>query len=207
MHPYSLYLVTDEKLSTEQLKTIIPAAIKAGVTLVQLREKTSSSDVFLAKAKLLKKLLAPTNTPLIINDNIDIALAVDADGIHLGQSDLSVIQARAILGPNKIIGLSVENMQQLTFSQKLPIDYIGLSAIFASTTKHDLKKIWGVDNLAAAVKSSALPIIAIGGINQSNIKQVSAALPAGVAIVSAICSADCPYQATLDLKEQCTHIL
>ncbi|MGI2799718.1 thiamine phosphate synthase, partial [Photobacterium damselae] len=179
MHNYRLYLVTDENQDIETLKFVIKEAIAGGVTMVQLREKHGNVQEFIHRALVVKALLINTGIPLIINDRVDVALAVDADGIHLGQSDMPVAIARRLLGKDKIIGLSVENSQQLDEAQNLPIDYIGLSAIYPTQTKTDTVYYWGIDGLKQAVETTSLPIVAIGGINDKNISNVSATKVAG----------------------------
>jgi thiamine-phosphate pyrophosphorylase len=124
-----------------------------------------------------------------------VALAIDADGVHLGQSDMPAGIARRLLGKDKLLGLSIENEQQLIEAESLPIDYLGLSAIFATPTKTDIKKEWGIKGLASAVAQSSFPIVAIGGINVTNLEAVIATDVAGVALVSAICDARSPQDA------------
>ncbi len=201
-NPYLLYLVTDEHLETASLLHIVEQAIFGGVTMVQLREKGNDVQHFIAKGLALKELVTPLGIPLIINDRVDVALAVEADGVHLGQSDMPVHFARQLLGPNKLIGLSVENEAQLLESARLPIDYIGLSAIFASQTKRDTLREWGIAGLQRAVAQSELPVVAIGGIDQRNITEVAATGAAGIALVSAICHAEDPKLAALQLCDR-----
>lgn len=199
INPYKLYLVTDEQQDIQTTVAVVNEAVKGGVTAVQIREKQTDTRQFIEKALAVKNVLKGTNVPLIINDRIDVALAVKADGIHLGQSDMPVSMARGIVGSRMLIGLSVENEQQLIDAQHLPIDYIGLSAIFATPTKTNIKKQWGLKGLTQAVQQSHYPIVAIGGINQSNIEQIARTQTAGVALVSAICHAKSPMQASTDL--------
>ncbi|WED24745.1 thiamine phosphate synthase [Vibrio sp. JC009] len=195
MNPYRLYLVTDEQQDLPTTIKVVEQAVAGGVTIVQVREKHSDIRVFINKAKAIKQVLQGTNVPLVINDRVDVALAVDADGVHLGQSDMPAELARQLLGEDKIIGLSVESQKQLEEAKSLPVDYLGLSAIFATPTKTDIKKEWGIDGLKAAVKQSTLPVVAIGGINASNIQAVAGTGVEGIALVSAICHAQFPEQA------------
>ncbi|MGF1700798.1 thiamine phosphate synthase [Photobacterium makurazakiensis] len=199
MHNYQLYLVTDEHQNIDQLKFVIKEAVAGGVTMVQLREKHGDVREFIQRAMVVKALLLDTGVPLIINDRVDVALAVDADGIHLGQSDMPPAIARRLIGDDKILGLSVENEKQLVQAQSLPVDYLGLSAIFPTPTKKDTVYAWGIDGLAKAVESSRLPLVAIGGINESNIKAVADTGTAGIALVSAICHAASPEKASKHL--------
>ncbi|PQJ42282.1 thiamine-phosphate diphosphorylase [Vibrio campbellii] len=196
MNAYRLYLVTDDQQDLATLKRVVRKAVEGGVTMVQVREKHGDVRAFIERAQAVKDILKDTDVPLIINDRVDVALAVDADGVHLGQSDMPAAVARELIGPYKILGLSIENEQQLAEADSLPIDYIGLSAIFATPTKTNTKKHWGIDGLKMALETTSLPIVAIGGINESNIPQLSATGVHGLALVSAICHADDPKTAS-----------
>jgi thiamine-phosphate pyrophosphorylase len=192
MNAYRLYLVTDDQQDLATLKHVVSKAVEGGVTMVQVREKHGDVRAFIERAQAVKAILKGTNVPLIINDRVDVALAVDADGVHLGQSDMPAHIARKLIGPNKILGLSIEDEQQLAQVDTLPIDYIGLSAIFATPTKINTKKHWGIDGLKMALSTTSLPIVAIGGINEATIPELSATGVHGLALVSAICHADDP---------------
>ncbi|MHC0045585.1 thiamine phosphate synthase [Vibrio campbellii] len=196
MNAYRLYLVTDDQQDLATLKRVVRKAVEGGVTMVQVREKHGDVRAFIERAQAVKDILKDTDVPLIINDRVDVALVVDADGVHLGQSDMPATIARELIGPNKILGLSIENEEQLTEADSLPIDYIGLSAIFATPTKTNTKKHWGIDGLKMALETTSLPIVAIGGINESNIPQLSATGVHGLALVSAICHAEDPKAAS-----------
>ncbi|MDA0113323.1 thiamine phosphate synthase [Vibrio sp. 2art] len=196
MNAYRLYLVTDDQQDLATLKRVVRKVVEGGVTMVQVREKHGDVRAFIERAQAVKDILKDTNVPLIINDRVDVALAVDADGVHLGQSDMPATIARELIGPNKILGLSIENEEQLAEADSLPIDYIGLSAIFATPTKTNTKKFWGIDGLKMALETTSLPIVAIGGINESNIPQLSATGVHGLALVSAICHAEDPKAAS-----------
>lgn len=196
MNAYRLYLVTDDQQDLATLKRVVRKAVEGGVTMVQVREKHGDVRAFIERSQAVKDILKDTDVPLIINDRVDVALAVDADGVHLGQSDMPAIIARELIGPNKTLGLSIENEEQLAEADSLPIDYIGLSAIFATPTKTNTKKHWGIDGLKMALETTSLPIVAIGGINESNIPQLSATGVHGLALVSAICHAEDPKAAS-----------
>lgn len=202
MNPYRLYLVTDDQQDLDTLKTVVAEAVIGGVTMVQVREKHGDLRAFIERAMAVKTILQGTGVPLIINDRVDVALAVDADGVHLGQSDMQVETARRLIGNDKLLGLSIENEQQLIAAEHLPLDYIGLSAIFATATKTNIKKEWGIDGLSNAVLQSSLPIVAIGGINAANLDAVVATQVNGIALVSAICHAQSPRQAASELIRQ-----
>ena len=197
-----LYLVTDRELSLgRSLEEVVSEAVKGGVTVVQLREKDASTGEFIELARRLMKLLKPLRIPLIINDRVDVALAVDADGVHIGQSDMSYEDARRLLGPDKIIGLSVENFKDIEAANALDVDYIGISPVYGTPTKTDTAEPFGLEGLRKAVQMSAHPTVAIGGMNASTISDVMAAGTDGVAVVSAICSAENIQKATSDLRE------
>jgi len=202
MNPYRLYLVTDDQQDLYTLINVVKEAVAGGVTMVQVREKSNDIQSFITRAKMVKTILQGTGVPLIINDRVDVALAVDADGVHLGQSDMPAQMARTLMGPNKLLGLSIENEQQLIEANTLPLDYIGLSAIFATPTKTDTLKQWGIGGLQKAINVSQFPIVAIGGINHSNLDQIINTGVDGVALVSAICHADDPKSAAAALLKQ-----
>lgn len=196
----SLYLVTDRSLSGgRELEYIVGEAVRGGVTMVQLREKHCSSREFYRLAVRLKKCLAPWRVPLIINDRLDIALACDADGLHLGQSDLPCSIARKILGKNKIIGLSVENMQDVTQAKREEVDYIGISPVFSTPTKSDTAPELGLKGVREITSVARCPAVAIGGINIRNAQAVIAAGADGISVVSAIMSAPDPRLAASEL--------
>lgn len=198
----SLYLVTDSSLSLGRpLEYIVEEAVKGGVTLVQLREKEADSATFYQLALNLKKILQPYGVPLIINDRLDIALAVDADGLHIGQHDLPYTVARGLLGRDKIIGLSVETVEEARLANALDVDYIAFSPVFNTQTKQDIAKplgLAGIQEIAAFTKHQT---VGIGGINRSNAQQVREAGADGIAVVSAIVSQQEVSAAASDLIE------
>ena len=195
-----LYLVTDRPLSLgRDIEEIVREAVEGGVTMVQLREKECPTGEFVALAKRLKALLAPLGVPLIINDRVDVALAVDADGVHIGQSDMPYEVARRLLGKEKIIGLSVENFKDLEVANTLDVDYVGISPVYGTPTKSDTAEPFGLEGLRRAVEMSVHPTVAIGGMNAQTIGEVMAAGTDGVAVVSAICSAPSPRKAAEEL--------
>ena len=197
-----LYLVTDRSLSSgRSLEEVVSEAVAGGVTMVQLREKDASTGEFVELAFRLKEILKPYNVPLIINDRVDVALAVDAEGLHIGQSDMPYEIARILLGPDKIIGLSVENMDDLLEANRLDVDYVGISPVYGTPTKTDTAEPFGLEGLRRAVALSDHPTVAIGGMNAGTIADVIAAGTDGVAVVSAICSADSPRSAAKELLE------
>lgn len=196
-----LYLVTDRDLSLgRSLEEVVCEAVAGGATIVQLREKEASTGEFIALGRKLMTVLKPLGVPLIINDRVDVALAVDADGVHIGQSDMSYEDARRLLGPDKIIGLSVENMEDILKANELDVDYVGISPVYGTPTKTDTAEPFGLEGLRKAVELSAHPTVAIGGMNASTIGDVIAAGADGVAVVSAICSAKNIKETTSKLK-------
>lgn len=201
-----LYLVTDRPLSLGRpIEEIVMEAVAGGVTMVQLREKEAPTGEFVTLAKSLKALLAPLGVPLIINDRVDVALAADADGVHIGQSDMSYEDARQLLGGDKIIGLSVENFDDLAVANTLDVDYVGISPVYGTPTKSDTAEPFGLEGLRKAVAMSVHPTVAIGGMNASTIGEVMAAGTDGVAVVSAICSAPSPRKAAQELLKVITN--
>lgn len=191
-----LYLVTDQaSLRGRPLADVVLAAVQGGVTCVQLREKTLSTRDFVALARTMRALLEPFKVPLIINDRIDVALACGAHGVHLGQSDMPVELARRLLPANVFLGLSVENVDDVRRAASQPVDYLGVSPVFATPTKTDTALPWGLAGLRQVRAMSALPLVAIGGIHRHNAREVLTAGADGLAVVSALCAADNPQAA------------
>ena len=183
---YSLYLVTDRNLCrNKSLESAIEESILGGVTIVQLREKDTPSKDFYTVALKVKKVTDKYNVPLIINDRVDIALAVDASGVHVGQEDLSCELVRKLLPKGKIIGVSAHNIEEARKAEKDGADYVGCGAVFNTSTKSNVKEL-GIDKLKGIKESISIPVVAIGGINENNIDQLYGSNIDGVAVVSAI---------------------
>ena len=198
----SLYLITDENyIKDESFEFVIEEALKGGVTVVQLREKKSSTKDFLKKAFRLKSLLLKYNVPLIINDRIDIALACDADGIHIGQSDMPYIYARKLLGPNKIIGLSIESFEEAQQAEEFDLDYIAISPVFSTPTKENTKIEFGIEGIKRISSLSRHKTVAIGGINLDNVSEIITAGADGISVISAILCDENIYRASVELRE------
>ncbi|MFI2741139.1 thiamine phosphate synthase [Zhouia sp. PK063] len=196
-----LYLVTDSSMTTvEKLPFIVEQAVLGGVTMVQLREKHANTKTFINMAQQLKTMLSLYQIPLIINDRIDIALAIDADGVHLGQDDMPYAIARKLLGAHKIIGLSVESIAQVYEANTLDVDYIGISPVFATPTKTNTKIEFGIQGIQSISKITKHKTVAIGGINTTNASQIIQAGANGIAVVSAIMKAPDPKIAAQQLK-------
>jgi thiamine-phosphate pyrophosphorylase len=196
-----LYLVTDRGLcGNKPLEYVVAQAVQGGVAYLQLREKDISTRSFVEEAKVIKKLLTPYKVPLIINDRVDVALASGADGVHIGQDDMPYAIVRSLMGPASIIGLSVETWEDVEQSQHLDVDYIGVSPVFATPTKTDTKGAWGLEGLKKIKAFSRHPLVAIGGINESNTAEVVKAGADCLAVVSAICAAADPAAAAKRLN-------
>jgi thiamine-phosphate pyrophosphorylase len=198
-----LYLVTDRGLAGPRgVIDTVAAAVAGGVTLVQVRSPGATGRSFVEEARALKALLTPLGVALLVNDRVDVALAVDADGVHVGQSDIDAVTVRAMLGPRKIIGLSVGSPAEWQAAQHhlAAVDYIGAGPVFATTTKTDAGAAIGCDGLASVVTLSPLPVVAIGGIGAGNAAAVMSAGPQGIAVVSAVMAAVDPARAARDLR-------
>ncbi|WP_291321414.1 thiamine phosphate synthase [Desulfonatronospira sp.] len=197
---YSLYLVTDRGLTHgRDLIQLVMEAVQGGVTMVQIREKSCTSGEFFSTARELKKKLTTLGVPLLINDRADIALATGADGVHIGQKDVPYQAVRELLGPGKIIGISINTYDQLKVAAMSDVDYLSLSPVFPTPTKTDTSEPFGIEGLKKARSMTDKPLITIGGINRDNLSDVMATGMNGVAVVSAVCSAESPAEAAGDL--------
>lgn len=195
-----LCLVTDRVLAHgRSLPEIVSASVRGGVTMVQLREKTVSTRDFVAIARDLLDVLKPSGVPLVINDRLDVALAVGAQGVHVGQDDMPVEVVRRLLGANSIIGLSITSLEDLRTCATEAADYLGVGPIFSQTTKTDAAAPLGLAGLAAIRRETAKPLMAIGGIGSGNAASVLSQGADGVAVVSAIMAADDPESAAVAL--------
>ena len=199
----TLYLVVgSDAVGGRRLEDVVGAAVRGGVTLVQLREKTLPDADVIARARRLKSLLDPGGVPLIVNDRVEVARAADADGVHLGQDDLDAARARDMLGPDKIVGVSAGTAAEASRVDRALADYVGVGSVYATATKPDAGAPIGVDGLGVLCRAlSPLPIVAIGGIHGGNAAEVMASGAAdGVAVVSAVCGAADPEAAARDLR-------
>lgn len=203
MFDCSLYLVTDRRLSLGRTTIeIVRAAVEGGVTCVQLRDKHASTREFLDEARRVREMLAGTNVPLIINDRLDVALAVGADGVHLGQTDMHISDARRLVGERLVIGISAESVADAIRAEAEGADYIGVSPVFTTPTKMDTAPPLGLEGLRAIRRTVRLPLVAIGSIRHDNAAEVLRAGADGLAVVSAIVSAPCPRMAAAALRQQ-----
>ena len=191
----SLYLVTDNSDDEEKFLKTIEEAINGGVTVVQIREKTADTLDFYNLALKVKEITTKYNVPLIINDRVDVALAVDADGVHVGQSDMPCDITRELIGENKILGVSAATIDEAKKAEKDGADYIGTGAVFPTSTKDDAPSITKKD-LKNIVDSINIPVVAIGGINIENANELKNTGISGLSVVSAIMSADNPKKAS-----------
>jgi thiamine-phosphate pyrophosphorylase len=199
---WRLYLVTDRVLARgRSIAWVVEAAVRGGVTAVQLREKSCSTRDFVQLGRELKKRLNPLQVPLIVNDRVDIALEIEADGVHIGQRDMDPAGARRLLGPDAIIGLSIETIEQARAAVSFDVDYLGVGPVFSTATKIDAALPLGVAALARVRAISRHAIVAIGGIGLENARQVIDSGVDGVAIVSAICAADDPERSARELRQ------
>jgi thiamine-phosphate diphosphorylase len=202
-YDYSIYYVTDEELlhPNYDLYKSVEDAIIGGATMIQLREKNITTRDFIEKAKKIKDICSKYEVPLIINDRVDVALAIDADGVHLGQDDMDISFARKILGQGKIIGISASNLQEAQIAEKGGADYIGVGAMYSTNTKIDAD-MTTMEELKIIRKEVKIPIVVIGGINQKTIPDFKDTDIDGLAIVSAIASSDNQVETTKSLKKQ-----
>jgi len=198
---YSVYLVTDRRKKTdEEFLNIIEEAIKGGTTVVQLREKTASTKEFYELALKVKEITSRYGVPLLINDRIDIALAVDSEGVHIGQDDMPADIAREIIGDDKILGVSASTVEEAKKAEIDSADYIGSGAVFPTATKDDADSV-SKEELKEIVDSIDIPVVAIGGITVENAHTLKGSGIAGFSVVSAIMSAEDPKEASEKLKE------
>jgi len=200
---WDVYLVTDRAFSKGRpTLEIVEAAVRGGISAVQLREKNLEARAFYEEGLKIRALLRTAGVPLIINDRIDVALALDADGVHLGQSDMPVGVARTVLGPNRIIGLSVEDPSHVNQDAVSYADYLGVSPIFLTGTKTELIRAWELDGLRQVRTLTTLPLVGIGSVKRDNARSVIEAGADCVAVVTAIVAADDPELATRHLVEE-----
>lgn len=181
----TLYLVTDRRWLDRPLEEVVEEGIKAGVTMVQLREKDIDFDEYVDLGKKVKAVTDRYNIPFIINDNVEVAKEIDADGVHIGQEDRDVREAREILGKEKIIGVSASNLYEAERAEKASADYLGVGALFATDSKDDAKYV-SYDDLKEIVSKTGIPVVGIGGIDKDNIINLKDSNISGVAVISAI---------------------
>ena len=203
----SLYLVTNrDKLSDEEFFDVIEKSLKGGVSLVQLREKTAPAREVIELAKKLKKLCHSYNVPLLVDDRVDIALAAELDGVHLGNDDMDVADAKKILGDDKIIGSTAKNLEWAMAEEKKGADYLGVGAIFETKT-HVKTTRTSVETLKEINDNIKIPTVAIGGLNYDNIDILKGSKAKGVSVVRAIMDSKNPYKDAKNLREKVMNVL
>ena len=196
-----LYAVTDRTwLKEEALCEQVEKAIKGGATFVQLREKNLDEESFLGEALEIQKLCKMYNIPFVINDNVEIAKKINADGVHVGQSDMKAVNVREILGKDKILGVSAQTVEQALLAQKEGADYIGVGAVFPTGSKADADDV-SFNTLKEICTAVSIPVVAIGGISASNVSNLKKSGISGIAVISAIFGSDDIESATKNLKE------
>ena len=201
-----LYAVTDRHwLNGRTLVECVEQAIDGGATFVQLREKDLDEAAFLNEARALKKLCAERAVPFVVNDDVMIAKEVCADGVHVGQSDMACLEARRILGPDAIIGVSAQTVEQALLAEKQGADYLGVGAVFATGSKADAESV-SLDTLKAICAAVKIPVVAIGGISAGNVQQLVGTGIAGISVISAIFANDDIRAATRNLRAMCEEI-
>jgi len=196
-----LYLVTDRGLcGSRSLEDVAHQALLGGAVCIQLREKEMPTRFFVEEARRMKVLTTRFRVPLIINDRLDVALASGADGVHIGQDDMPYAEARRLMGPNAIIGLSVETWDDVVEAEPLDVNYLGVSPVFETPTKADTKGSWGFAGLARIKAYSRHKLVAIGGMNASNVEEAVMAGADCIAVVSAICAASDPLLVSREIN-------
>ncbi len=201
-----LYAVTDRSwLQGRSLVSVAGEALEGGVTFLQLREKHQNHDTFLAEARELKTLCALRRVPFVINDDVEIARACDADGVHIGQCDMELTRARQILGPEKIIGVSAQTVEQALTAERNGADYLGVGAMFPTATKGDAEVV-PMETLKAITSAVKIPVVVIGGINEERLPLFSGSGACGAAIVSAIFAAPDVQRASGRLLALCRKV-
>jgi len=201
-----LYFITDSKLTKKNIFKDVDAAVKGGVRIVQYREKTLRKEEMVEEAKKLKEVCRENDVLFLINDFVDIALEVDADGVHLGLDDMSYEKAREVLGEGKIIGLTAHNKEEAAEFEKLGVDYLGVSPVFDTATKLDAGRGMGVERLKEIISSVNIPCIAIGGINEYNAAEVLKTKVDGIAMISAIVTKDDVEEAVIRVSGEVKNI-
>jgi len=197
----SVYLITDSGLSVFGVLETVRMALAGGATMVQLRDPDAKTRPLVEEARAILALTREAGVPFLVNDRVDVALAVGADGVHVGQSDMLVKDVRALIGPEPIVGLSITSEADLAGSDFTGVDYLGVGPVFATSTKPDAAPPISAGGLEAIAAQTTIPIVAIGGLHAGNAADAITAGASGVAVVSAICAAPDPEAATRELVD------
>lgn len=196
----TLYAVTDRSwLGERTLAQVVEEVLRGGATFLQLREKELDREAILAEAREIQAIAARYRVPFVINDSVDIALACDADGVHVGQTDLMGRDVRALIGSDKILGITANTVELAVAAEKAGADYIGAGAVFGTTTKQNAKNL-SLDTLKAICQAVSIPVVAIGGINADNLPQLAGTGAAGAAVVSALFAQKDPEEAARRMR-------
>ncbi len=203
-----LYVITDSRLlKGRSLVEAVEEAIRGGATVIQYREKEAPTRRMVEEARLLRALCRARGVPFIVNDRIDVALAVDADGVHVGDDDMPVWLARKLLGPRKIIGASADSVEKAILYASEGANYLGVGSVYATPTKPDAGPPIGLDGLKRILRVASVPVVAIGGINETNAREVLEAGVAGIAVISAVMGAPDVLEATRRLRKIVDEVL
>ena len=195
-----LYAVTDRHwLGDRTLYEVVRESLDGGVTFLQLREKDLDDETFFREAVRLRDMAREYGVPFVINDNVDIAVRMDADGVHVGQSDMEAGDVRALIGPDKILGVSAQTVEQAVLAEKRGADYLGVGAVFQTGSKDDADDV-SFETLKAICEAVSIPVVAIGGITAENTPQLAGSGICGIAVISAIYGQKDIYKATASLK-------
>ena len=198
----SVYVITDRRLAGDRsILDVVRAAIRGGATVIQLREKEATTREMVELGQALLQITREAGVPLIVNDRVDVALAIDADGVHVGQDDMPAAIARRLIGPDKILGVSAETVEEALAAQRDGADYLGVGDIYGTTTKPDAGPPIGLEGLRRIVEAVTIPCVGIGGITPENAAAVVKAGAAGVAVVSAVMAAPDPEEAARRLRD------
>ncbi|WP_297232863.1 thiamine phosphate synthase [uncultured Flavonifractor sp.] len=196
----TLYAVSDRSwLGERTLAQVVEKVLRGGATFLQLREKELDREAILAEAREIQAIAARYRVPFVINDSVDIALACDADGVHVGQTDLMGRDVRALIGPDKILGITANTVELAVAAEKAGADYIGAGAVFGTTTKQNAKNL-SLDTLKAICQAVSIPVVAIGGINADNLPRLAGTGAAGAAVVSALFAQKDPEEAARRMR-------
>ncbi len=198
---WSVYVITDRRVAGDRdILDVVRAAIRGGATVIQLREKKATTREMICLGEALHEITREAGVPLIVNDRVDVALAIDAEGVHVGQDDMPAAMARRLIGPDKILGVSAETVAQALEAKRDGADYLGVGDVYGTPTKPDAGPPIGLERLAEIVQAVSIPVVGIGGITPENAAAVIEAGAVGVAVISAVIGAADPEEAARELR-------